>query len=196
MSREPYQENLSRLRAHYRDNALTKGQLALALTWALFHVHTSIPAGERAFTDYVRTGIVPRALHTQREHGLLSISKFVSWLDVPAWQRSTTRIQLQSVVDHVYGLSFPKASWALTSLGIANVACIDVHIARKYMLCSQDRTLDSYIRTVRHAYGEWHGSGDKQWRDFMQLVPGFQKNQHTVWFHTINTLIDKERSTE
>lgn len=184
-----------------RDGPLTLESLRLGLIWALCHVHTPVSQAEGEFASYVWDGKLPEGtmLPKLKERGIESVNAYVMGLDWDWWTGLESPDKLLDVIRHVWGLGAPKASFALTSAGFTDIACLDTHItslrlgcptgqARTSLLSSWDTNrnpllgLSRYLSSVVDAYGCIEGSGVQQWADYEELSEDFKADGHAVFF--------------
>lgn len=180
----------------------TLDQLRLGLVWAACHVHTRVGQAEWEFREYVRTGKLPvgTLLSTRKKATVKAIH---AWLYGPefdwyAFLELDTAGKLEAVVSNISGLGATKGAFGLTSAGLTDLACLDVHIL-EYRAPTLARTFarwhrwghspaietERYLRAVLWSYGRLDGSGWDQWTDYETLVPAFRTDGHRVWFEAI-----------
>ena len=171
--------------AAVRERPLERETLFRGLVWAICHVHNQVVTGEREYLRWATTGELPNTLPLMRHRGIRDAHRFAYTVNLARFQRLPLRGKLEAIVGAIYGLSYAKATFALTCIGQANVACIDVHIGRKYGVRTQWRNAGAYLASVKQAYGKVHGSGDEQWRDYYRVIKAFRRSNHAPFFATI-----------
>jgi hypothetical protein len=179
----------------------TLERLRLSLIWGICHVHARVEEAEITFTEYVETGeITSPMLLERRKRAIASVN---DWLyserfEFDTWCALPYDAKLLTVMFNVYGLNAVKASFALTSGGFADIACLDSHIysyrlnksAPRFAGCTRDATrclsnLKRYLDDVLSAYGRIVGSGFMQWVDYENLVDAFAEDGHATYFRAL-----------
>lgn len=176
---------------------LTRERLYRGLVWAICHVHNQVSTGESEYVRWVDHGILPSTLPRVRHRAIRDAHTYSQVVDLHTFARWSTERKIDDIVRHVHGLSYAKATFALTCLGVIDVACIDVHLGRKYGVKTSWSNARRYLDTVKAIYGRVHGSGRKQWNDYWHTVRAFRRTSHAPFFRSIGvTTFDKQLTLE
>lgn len=193
-----------------QESAKTREKLRIGLIWGVCHVHTPVDQAEHEFDTYIRTGDLPQGTHLVefKARAIASAEHYAANVDVNAFNAGDTYTKIHDVVANVWGLGPVKATFALTSAGFLDVACLDTHIIDMRLLPalgpewhkaritgywnsankSVKTAVNRYLEMVHVAYGTVDGSGILQWADYAKTVDAFAVNGHAVFFNVIESV--------